>query len=502
MPPERGGAPRAALLVVLVAGALRLLFAALIPLFPDETYYWDWSRHLAAGYFDHPPVLAWLIAGGTLLFGDTPFGVRVLPVLAGIAATLLLVDLSARAWGDRAALVAAVSINVLPLAAAGLVLATPDAPLLFAVSLGLWAIVRALLQPVRSRESFAWWCVAGVALGLAFSSKYTSILLPVGLTIAVLWYPALRARLREPGPYVACVIATLIFLPVLRWNAAHEWVSFAFQLGHGLGTPKGSPLKRELDLVGGQLGLVSPVIFVLLGIVAVRSLRRTSRDIDAALATIAVFTFLFFMWSATRRAVEANWPAPAYLAAVPLLAAAIARDEWRRSARWGLGLALATSLVVYAHATLGILPLAARRDPLARSAGWDSLAVAATLEARTVRTGHAWLAGDRYQEASELAFHSAGHPATFATNIGSRANQYDLWPGFAATARQGDALILALDDGTDIHPTVVALAPHFAAMRAGMRIPLLRGRDTVTVRRLWILEGWRGTWPAAAARHP
>ncbi|MDB4905373.1 MAG: putative rane protein [Gemmatimonadetes bacterium] len=496
MPPDRGGASRAALLVVLLAGAIRLCFAALIPLFPDEAYYWDWSRHLAAGYFDHPPALAWLVAGGTSLFGDTPFGVRLLPVLAGIVATALLVDLTARAFGDAAARSAAILISVLPLAAAGLVLATPDAPLLCAVSLGMWAVVRALLAPLRSRASLGWWSVAGVALGLAFSSKYTSILLPVGLTIAVLWHPALRARLREPGPWVACLLATLVFIPVLRWNAAHHWISFAFQLGHGLGAPKGSALKRELDLVGGQVGLVSPILFVLLAIVSVRALRRASHDVDAALATIAAFTFLFFAWSATRRSVEANWPAPAYLAAVPLLAAAMARGEWRRSARWGTGLAAAMSLAVYVHAAWGVLPLAARKDPLARSAGWDSLAAAAMRESRALAPAHAWLGGDRYQETSELALHAPGHPTTFAANIGGRANQYDLWPTFAATARSGDALILALDDGTDVHPTAARLAPYFTAMRAGARVPLMRGRDTVAVRRLWVLEGWRGAWPA------
>jgi len=50
-----------ALYIVTIAAIIRLVFAALIPIFPDEAYYWDWSRHLAAGYFDHPPMIALLI---------------------------------------------------------------------------------------------------------------------------------------------------------------------------------------------------------------------------------------------------------------------------------------------------------------------------------------------------------------------------------------------------------------------------------------------------------
>ncbi|MEA3246785.1 MAG: hypothetical protein U9Q74_11580, partial [Gemmatimonadota bacterium] len=72
-----------AMWIVAAALLVRLALAAVVPLFPDEAYYWEWSRRLAAGYFDHPPAIAWLVRGGTAVFGDTPFGVRFLPVLAG-----------------------------------------------------------------------------------------------------------------------------------------------------------------------------------------------------------------------------------------------------------------------------------------------------------------------------------------------------------------------------------------------------------------------------------
>ena len=106
----------------------------------------------------------------------------------------------------------------MPLAAAGLVLATPDAPLLCATAVGLYAIVRAVESPLHSVSSHVWWLITGLALGAAFSSKYTSILLPVGVTLAVLTRGSLRARLGEAGPYVACVAAVIVFVPVLAWN--------------------------------------------------------------------------------------------------------------------------------------------------------------------------------------------------------------------------------------------------------------------------------------------
>jgi 4-amino-4-deoxy-L-arabinose transferase-like glycosyltransferase len=493
---------RVAILVTAAAALVRLFFAAWLPLFPDETYYWDWSRHLAGGYFDHPPMIALLIRAGTVVGGASPLAVRFFPVVAGTIAALAVVGIARRLAGDRAACTAAVVFALMPLAASGLVLATPDAPLLAAHAVALYCVVRALQSPVRSRASFLWWCAAGVALGLAFASKYTSILLPIGLTLAVVLRPSLRARLREPGPYVACLLATLVFLPVLHWNAAHDWISFRFQLQHGLGTPKGSALKRELDLFGGQLGLVSPILFVLAADAVWRAVRRPVSDARFAIAVVALWSWVFFVYSALRRPVEANWPAPSYVPAVALLASiatSLTRDRWLKR---GIVLAAVMVAVLYVHALVPILPLPARRDPLARGAGWASVA-ARVNEARLARAaqpGRTFTGADRYQDVSELAFHLPDHPASFCVCLSARHNQYELWPGFAGVARPGDALVLVLDERDEgvVHETAARLVPYFTSVTRGALAPLLRGADTVTVRRVWTLAGYRGGWPVRA----
>ncbi|MDB4885409.1 MAG: putative rane protein [Gemmatimonadetes bacterium] len=499
---------RAAVGITLAAGLVRLVFAALLPLIPDETYYWDWSRHLAAGYFDHPPVIALLIRAGTALgglvgLGHTAFAVRLVPVLAGIVASLATIGIARRLGGGGAARTAAMVLAAMPLVAAGLVLATPDAPLLAAIATGLYAVVRALESPPRSRASLAWWTAAGIALGIAFASKYTSILLPVALTIAVLLRPGLRARLREPGPYVACIVATLVFLPVLRWNAAHDWASFRFQLQHGLGsTAKGSPLNREINLVAGQLGLVSPILFALLAAAVWRTLRGRADDVRFALATVATASWVFFVYSALKKNVEANWPAPSYVPAVALLAALAAtpaRDRWLRR---GIVLGAALSALLFAAVSYAVVaptlppPLARVMARSAREvARWD------TVNARVAQsvagtTGTTWLAADRYQDVSKLAYTAPGQPEVFCICLGGRQNQYEIWPDFAHRAAPGDALVAVVDDTPDVHGAVRRIVPYFASVERGALAPLLRGRDTVSTRRLWILRGYRGGWPS------
>jgi len=81
--------PRSLIVFLLAVTLVRLAAAAIIPLSEDEAYYRLWAEHLQLGYYDHPPMIAWWVRAGMAVAGDTPLGVRLLPVLsAGLALTL------------------------------------------------------------------------------------------------------------------------------------------------------------------------------------------------------------------------------------------------------------------------------------------------------------------------------------------------------------------------------------------------------------------------------
>lgn len=503
--------PWARAVQILVAGTVvRLLVAAFVPLINDEAYYWEWSRRPAAGYFDHPPAIAWLIA----LDGNSALGVRLGAVLASLLAGWAILRAARRLGGDEAALWASLIFACLPLAAAGYVLATPDAPLFCALAWTVHAVVEALCNPVGSRASLKWWVVAGAAIGAAMLSKYTAVLIPAAIALSCVLYAPLRVRFREPGPWVAVCIAALVLAPNLWWNATHEWTSFAFQLGHGLGAPKqagiGAVLRRELNFVGGQAGLTSPILFVLLMGAIWRALRRRDDAVVRLLATVSVVVLLFFAWSATRKNVEANWPAAAWLPGIVLLAVEAAHAERLQWLRRGLWLGAGLVLLVYVDATTLLAPrlgLRPGRDPISQAYGWDAvgLGVADAMRSMQVvgrgegRPGRIWVAADRYQDAAQLAWtlrrRGADSIGVFATNLSGRPNQYDLWAGFRQRASPGDALVLVLDAGEAEPAPIVALAPYFSRIDEGPPVVrtahgLLLGRQ-----RAWLLRDWRGGWP-------
>ncbi len=499
---------RLALGVVLAAVVGRLVMAGLVPLLPDETYYWEWSRRPAPSYFDHPPAVAAVIAFGTALFGETRIGVRFGSVLLSLLGSLAAVSIARRLVGGRAALIAALALAVMPMAAAGLLLATPDAPLLAAFAVGTLALVRAVEKEPGSMSEIAWWCAAGLALGAALLSKYTAVLLPAGVALGFVLDPRLRRRLLTPGPWIGVGLGLAAFSPVIMWNAQLGWPSFAFQLDHGLGGAGSDAgllrqgldsLNRVLEYLGGQLGLVSPILFALMGIAVVVSLRVGVRgegdERRTVLAGIALVVFGTFAMSALRRHVEPNWPAPAYVAGVVLLGAATWRDRGQRWLKWGLGLGAGLVAVIYVQALVPALPIDARRDPIAQGHGWERLAEV-TGDARTQMLAAAcpavYVATNRYQEASQLAFHLPDHPAVTSLNIRRRSNQYDLWPGFQDMASTGDCLVFVdIDDGW-ARQIVADLGGRFeSTAEIG---PLQRKRDggVTADYRLWAFQGWTG----------
>lgn len=311
-------ARRTVLRVVALGLAARALVAALVPITTDEAYYVDWARHLAPGYLDHPPLVAWLIAGPLRIFGRHTLAVRLAPVLLQAGTTLLAASL-VRAWaGPRAAVAAAVLLQAAPVFSAGAVLATPDAPLAFAWVGTLWCVDRALRRDGRL------FLAAGAFLGLAALSKLTAGFLALGVLAALLATREGRRALASPWPWLGAVLAVLIASPMLLWNAARGWPSFTFQLQHGL-SGRRFGWARLAQSVGAQAAYVSPVLLALAAAAAARALgagaAQPAARRAAALTALPLAAFFTLSAAFTPGALP-HWAAPAWLSALLLLAAA------------------------------------------------------------------------------------------------------------------------------------------------------------------------------------
>ena len=355
---------------VIIIGVLlvwRIVMAAILPLSADEAYYLLWSHHLQAGYFDHPPAIAFLIRAGTLVFGDTPLGVRAMGLPLSLLTTWFVWQTAAMLLKDEGkAALAAVLFNFTLMANVELLAATPDMPSIATVAAFLWALAK-----VQTRNEGAWWLMAGGFAGLSLLSKYSMLFVGLGAVVWLLADTRGRTWLKTPWPWAGGLLTLAVFSSNLVWQAEHGWETFVFQFGR---LDQGALTWRYLaEFAGAQLGLVTPLILVLAAAGFWRA-RRPGGDIFPLFVIVAV-ALLYFLQHALHDRVQGNWPSFLTPALAIFAADAFGRQRWLSLA--AVPLAGVMLLLLYLQAALGIIPL--KNDPVRRLLARDFPAAVAAL---------------------------------------------------------------------------------------------------------------------------
>lgn len=217
---------RSTLAVFAVVVLTRLAMAALAPVIRDEAYYLQWSKALDWGYFDHPPLIAWVNAL-SVLFPSSALAGRAGTMLAAALAFPFAVGLLRKAGitGGPAFLSGLLLAQLNGFMLLGGVLTTPDAVLIAAWCAALHEGAAAIAGQ-RKR-----WVTAGLAAGLGMLGKYIMVLIGPVFLWALLRSD--RKALRTPWPWAGLLVALLVLSPHLVWNADNQWVSIRMQLKHG-----------------------------------------------------------------------------------------------------------------------------------------------------------------------------------------------------------------------------------------------------------------------------
>lgn len=340
------------LAIIAVATMFRLALGWALPVGVDEAYSIGIARQFSWSYFDHPPLHLWLVGTWAKLTGSENLLLLRLPfVLLGALSSWLIYALGARLFSPVAGLWSAVIFNLAPvfgLAHGGLIF--PDGPLM-AAALAMALVVARIVFERRDGRQLGLWALAGLLAGLALLSKYHGALLILGVGLFLASTREGRRWLLTPGPWLAAAIAALCFVPVLIWNAQHDWVSFLFQSGRGRVGGELRPL-GPLESLGLQVGYLLPWIgvplaaFLLRAIVSGPANPRRWLLVCLALLPIVIFTGLTFFGRGL-----SHWQMPGWLFAIPLLGEALA-NAGRLTRRTAVVVAVVTALVLMALGTV------------------------------------------------------------------------------------------------------------------------------------------------------
>ncbi|MBI2932248.1 MAG: glycosyltransferase family 39 protein [Planctomycetes bacterium] len=458
---------------LLAAAIARGLVAALVPLTPEEAYHWNFAKHLDWSYHDHPPMIAWVIAAGCALFGDTALGIRFFPTLFAMGATAILACVSGRLYGERAPLWAVLLSWIQPITFLVGGAGFPDSPLLF-----FWALAMTVGWKAIESGGMGWWWAAGAVVGAGMLSKYTMCFFVPGVALYLVQSPRHRRCLATLGPYAAILGALVVFAPVLYWNHAHHWASLRYQSVERLEQGGGiSAIEGAKFLLQQWLGVV-PLTLPLAALAAWRA-RRSERAEERYLFWSFVPIFVFFLLVGCKRSTHLLWPLPGFLGLAVLMAGIVARGE-SAMGRFYLdqrlrlvAISAAAFLGLVAH-VLFILPGLA---PVKGLYGWEVAAERARVAHSSLPPGSFYLGiGRKYACASQMAFHlRAPHHVHGKHLIGEDGLQYANWVAPETLAGK-DATIIV--EGSDRSAKAsAALRRYFREVRLEDEVvTLVRGR--------------------------
>ncbi|MDI6744139.1 MAG: glycosyltransferase family 39 protein [Thermodesulfovibrionales bacterium] len=457
-----------------------------IDLSPDEAHYWEWSRRLDLSYYSKGPMIAYLIAIGTAVFGDNVFGIRIMAVISSALSSVLLYLLGKKMFDEKTGLAAAVLMQVIPLYSAYGVLFTIDSPFIFFWVLSLYLFWRAIEQQssnaavlslgTRSasgesvgadHSSLLYWLLLGISIGLGLLTKYTMAFFYICALLFLLTSKERRGILLTKYPYICLALSLIIFSPVIIWNVSHNWVSLKHTAGQAHISEQWSRLgespvvtviseqwlKNFSEFLGSQIGVITPILFGLM-FYAVFKLKTHPELLGTKLKTDFLFWFsipiiAFFILKSFHGKVQANWALPAYAAGfIALSAMFISKlQNLKKITRWTLIAGIFISLMVTAAAHYpAVLKLSPKMDPTSRARGWKELGREVSRVSEDLsKKGEFFIFSDKYQVSSELAFYVNRQPVTYCVNLGRRMNQYDLWHGFD-TFVNFNAVFVTIDD--------------------------------------------------------
>lgn len=481
------------LALVLAIVVLRCWVAGRVDFETDEAYYWLWSRKLAISYFDHPPMVAYVIRLGTFLFGDSVFGVRSMALLTMIAASALLYALTVILFDTpRLGLMAVVWFNLMPHTAFFSIVMYPDT-----MAILFWMLATVGLALVWRTGRGAWWYLVGAAIGLLLLSKYTGVFLALGIAAWLAIAPELRFWLKRREPYLAGLIALALFSPVIVWNAEHGWASFIKQFGRALDSSPDAGLINAGSFLAIQAAFVSPLIFAFMIAGAVIATARGLRQGGAPWLLLLFSSapmFGYFLIHALSAPVLPQWPSAAYSTAVVAAVAAFAVPaklaERRAFTRYSLAAApwvgLIFTLALLAQMTLRPVSLPAADDPLSRFDGWANLSAQTRRLAETQHAGY--IATDDYGSNATLAFYLRDIPVFQV----SEPIRYVFMPPIdQSLLQQATGIYLAASP----FDTVARLQAHFDSIALIGTIWRNRNGDPIEAYRVYALNGYHGGVP-------
>lgn len=392
-------------LFLAVWGIINLLQARFTPLDNDEAYYWMYSKYLAWGYFDHPPMIALMIKIGYLFFHNE-LGVRLLTVfsqLFGLYIIWLITDKETREKKGNVLLFYMLAL-LMPVNIVYGFITTPDAPLILFTAVFLLIYKRFLVE-----ESSKNTILLGISIAALAYSKYHGAIL---ILLVILSNLRLLKSIRF---YISGALAFILLLPHLYWQYSNGFPSLKYHL---VGRVSAFNPAHVPDYLVSQFSFHNPFLVVILVWIMIRI--KSGNLFEKSLKYIFTGFLIFFFISSFRYRVEPQWTAVICVPALILLFNHIEFKPWLRNyIKWVTIILFPLFILARFAAAIDFLPLSFLRNEFHNKKQWVN-------DISTIAGNRPVVFTNSYQQPSVYTFYT-GKLAYTLDNLSYRKTQYDLW---------------------------------------------------------------------------
>ncbi len=390
---------RKAIIIVVIFNILRLAFIPFVGLTPQESYFAYYADNLSLSYFDHPPLIGYIIWLFMAVLGHNMYAVKIASFVVIVLAQLAFLLLASKILRGERKYLAWVLFCTSMLVTSMSLQNGPDVPLVLFWTLSIWAFYCAIFE-----KSVKHWIYAGIFMGLALNSKFPALGIPIGLIIFLIFSGRHRKLLAQPWLYLSILIMLLLALPMLVWNIRNDFITF--RLPSVLrAEPFDSDTPRNVfQFILSQVIILMPVLFIGLWWLFGKYLWRIITKPNQTNAEMwFLFSFFFpafigvYLVSVFGE-VKYNWLIPTYITGI-IMISKVMKERWQFW-HWAL------TSVLYVVCVYKIV-LAPNSPYVRYDLGLDSEQLAHEVDSVHAANPNTFVfATDGYKTASKISFYS------------------------------------------------------------------------------------------------
>ena len=280
----------------------RIILISFTTLIDDEAYYAVWTKHLPFGFFDHGAGIAFFMKASILIFGYNGFGVRIGSIIFSVLVSFSLYRFFKDEKDENSAIILVLLFNTIPFFAGLALIVTIDTPMFYFMVLAIIYFYKSIYYDKR------YFYLSGFLFGFAILSKINAVIVLGTIFIFILFSKERKEIFLSKEFYIFWIIVFITYLPFVIYVFQTDFAPIIY-IKNRLG--KTGSINRTLDFWGAQIGLYSPLFFILFCYLIVKVflefLKKKEIENDCYFAFISLLPFIYILFKSFKNKLEANW---------------------------------------------------------------------------------------------------------------------------------------------------------------------------------------------------